>query len=328
MLQRQATRTVVKIGGQVVKDFHVLSADLSTGGGAAGHGGAGIRGGPDHRVRGRGAGRFFAQGVRDQRGHLAWGPRFPAEYPLHHMPSRSFRDDRGTDGGDRCERGEAGICQPAGAVLFRAAAGGMRVRATPSRDGGRQQKSRRQQKGTTAMKRNRPRRCSCPRTSSSTASITAAAWATRARPADIRQVVFIPPEQLRISSLTGATSGSENNKALDAKTADGLEAEFWTLSTAVLMLCDCCNSDEGWIKNPTLAELKAAMGDRRQGAPQPQAAAGQVSARAARLTAAAVRLRLVRRLQRPDVRKIRVFARGRGRPGRSSCSRSASSSTC
>jgi hypothetical protein len=330
MLQRQAARTVIKIGGQVVKDFHVLSADLSTGGARLDTAVLEFVGGRILELEDEVLTDFSHKVCEISVFTLGMGTPFsggvsaaPHAYEVVHFGMIAAQTVAIDASG--AKRGFVSRLEP---FFFGQPLIGMRVRATPkSLDAEDDSKKVDGNKKNDGDEKKPPKTVLLPEDIVFNGEYHGRCLGNKSKGADIRQVVFIPPEQLKISSLTGATSGSEKNKALDAKTADGLEAEFWTLSTAVLMLCDCCNSDEGWIKNPTLAELKAAMGtddkvlrNHKQplGKYLPSSwtyCCGRTASTGASITAA-------------DVAEIRVFARGRGEPGRSSCSRSASSSTC
>jgi hypothetical protein len=131
----------------------------------------------------------------------------------------------------------------------------------------------------------------------------------------IRDTIFVPPEQLRFSRLQGAVSGAEKDKALDPVTADGVKVGFWNLSQAVQILCDLCNRDETNIKNPLPKDLDALLGKTEallRGHKQPL---GKYLPEQLDLLLRPYGFDWNVDYLAPGDRRIRVFARGRGKPG-------------
>jgi hypothetical protein len=132
----------------------------------------------------------------------------------------------------------------------------------------------------------------------------------------LKKTGFVPPEQLLFADQAGAVSGSERVRDTTAKTADGQEVEFWTLSQAVLMLCDQCNRDEEFIKNPDAKVLKDMMGaDDRVLRAHRQPLGQYLNVQLDALLRPYGFDWCIDYLS-PGKRQIRVFARGRGTGGR------------
>jgi hypothetical protein len=300
MLQRQATKTIVRVNGAVREELHPVSLDLSTGGSRL-----------DSVV---------LEFVKGREIDIEGEALVDFEHAECEVSVELFNDGAATGEMQVVHWGmiaaQSVVIDPSGPrrgfisrlehFHFGSPLRGMRVRATP--------RSVDEDDRSTDEEDQPPKTILVREAVVFNPDYQGRCVGNMSKAGSIRQTVFVPPEQLRISSLGGAVSGAENNLNLEPRTADGLEVGFWTLSKAVQMLCDLCNGDQARVKNPNARDLDALFGRdetelRNHVQPLGKYLPQQLD-----------------HLLRPygfdwnvdyagGVRQIRVFARGRGTPG-------------